>query len=205
MPGSIVNILDEQNLWTRFKSGDKPAFTQIYRGYTALLLQYGIRFCDDHEKLKDLIHDLFIELWNTRGQLSDTDNIRFYLCKSLKYKLIRANYNYRNAAGKIHQYAQTLEESGKELTAEDRIIDAEISGSRTDILDKAIRRLSRRQQEIITLRFYMGLSNAEIADMMQMKYQSVSNLLYSALTRIKETLESSGFAPRLLETFHLFL
>ncbi|NIG56384.1 RNA polymerase sigma factor [Chitinophaga sp. Cy-1792] len=205
MPGSIVNILDEKDLWIRFKSGDKSAFTQIYRGHTALLLQYGIRFCDDQEKLKDLIHDLFIELWNTRNQLSDTDNIRFYLCKSLKYKLIRANYNYRNAAGKIHQYAQTLESAGNELTAEDRIIDAEITGSRADLLDKAIRRLSRRQQEIITLRFYMNFTNAEIADIMQMKYQSVSNLLYSALTRIKETLESSGFATRLLETFHLFL
>ncbi|WP_218376856.1 RNA polymerase sigma factor [Chitinophaga sp. sic0106] len=201
----MVEFNNEQELWSKFKSGDKPAFTQIYRSFVAPLLQYGIRYCEDREKLKDIIHDLFIDLWNSRTTVAETDNIRLYLFKSLKYKLIRANYNYKNTAGKLHQYLQTLQDAGTELTAEDKLIDAEMSGSRADLLQKAISKLSRRQQEIIMLRFYMGFSNADIADLMQMKYQSVSNLLYSSLSRIKDTLQSTGFAARLLETFHLFI
>ncbi|WP_143307047.1 RNA polymerase sigma factor [Chitinophaga vietnamensis] len=205
MPVMKNNIFDEDTIWKRFKTGDREAFSQIYRHYTVCLLQYGFRFCDDREKLKDIVHDLFVELWNSRDTISHTGNIRFYLCKSLKYKLIRANYQYRVATGRRDQYLHERYQEQAESNIEERIIDSEINGSRMELLDKAIKKLSRRQQEIITLRFYMGFSNAEIAELMHMKYQSVSNLLYSALGRIRETLQTSPFALRLLETFHLFL
>lgn len=203
MPVRKDVCFEEAALWKRFKGGDKAAFTLIYREYTRHLFQYGFRFCADQEKLKDMIHDLFIEIWNSRDTISDEVAIRFYLCRSLKYKLIRANYQYRSASDKqdkfLHQHNQV------ESTVEERIIDAEINDSRSILLDNAIRKLSRRQQEIITLRFYMGFTNAQIAELMHMKYQSVSNLLYNALGRIKETLETTPFARRLLETFYLFV
>ena len=129
--------------------------------------------------------------------------IRFYLCRSLRYKLIRADCQCRAATDKQGKYLHDISRS--EATVEERIIDSEINNSRSILLDNAIKKLSRRQQEIITLRFYMGFTNAQIAEMMHMKYQSVSNLLYSALGRIKETLETAPFARRLLETFFLFL
>ncbi|MGO4292112.1 RNA polymerase sigma factor [Chitinophaga sp. RAB17] len=203
MPAMIDVSFDEAALWKRFRAGDKAAFTLIYREYTVSLFQYGSRFCTDPEKLKDIIQDLFIEMWNTRANTSEQVAIRFYLCRSLRYKLIRSDYQYRAATGKQNKYLHDITES--EATIEERIIDSEISDSRSILLDDAIKKLSRRQQEIITLRFYMGFTNAQIAEMMQMKYQSVSNLLYSALGRIKETLEATPFARRLLETFYLFL
>ncbi|SEW44513.1 RNA polymerase sigma factor [Chitinophaga arvensicola] len=202
MPAMIDVRFDEAALWKRFKSGDPTAFTLIYREYTVHLFQYGFRFCTDQEKLKDMIQDLFIEMWNSRNTIADDVAIRFYLCRSLKYKLIRANYQYRSASGKQDKYLHDVQQP--ETNVEDRIIDSEISDSRSVLLDNAIKKLSRRQQEIITLRFYMGFTNAQIAEMMHMKYQSVSNLLYSALGRIKETLETTPFSRRLLETFYLF-
>lgn len=203
MPAMKDVCFDEAALWKRFKAGDKAAFTFIYREYTVYLFQYGFRFCTDQEKLKDMIHDLFIEIWNSRDHVSEEVAIRFYLCRSLKYKLIRANYQYRSITGKQDQYLH--DHFQPEATVEEQIIDTEIKDSRSQLLDNAIKKLSRRQQEIIMLRFYMGFTNAQIAEMMHMKYQSVSNLLYNALGRIKETLETTPFARRLLETFYFFL
>lgn len=194
---------EESTLWKRFKSGDRAAFALIYREYTVYLFQYGFRFCDDREKLKDMVHDLFMELWNSRETVGDVVSVRFYLCRSLKYKLLRANYQYRHNTGRQNKYLHDNDEV--ESTVEDRIIDAEMHQSRSIMLGTAIQKLTRRQQEIIMLRFYMGFSNAQIAELMQMKSQSVSNLLYNALGRIKETLETSPLARRLLETFYLFL
>ena len=202
MPAMKDESFDEAALWKRFKAGDKAAFTLIYREYTVSLFQYGFRFCTDREKLKDIVQDLFIEMWNSRDKISEQVAIRFYLCRSLRYKLIRSDYQYHVASDKQDKYLHDVTRS--EATVEDRIIDSEINDSRSILLDNAIKKLSRRQQEIITLRFYMGFTNAQIAEMMHMKYQSVSNLLYSALGRIKETLETTPFARRLLETFYLF-
>lgn len=203
MPVKKDVSFDEAALWKRFKAGDKAAFTLIYREYTVSLFQYGSRFCADQEKLKDIIQDLFIEMWNSRDKISEQVAIRFYLCRSLRYKLIRSDYQYHAATDKRDKYLHDITRS--EATVEERMIDSEINDSRSILLDNAIKKLSRRQQEIITLRFYMGFTNAQIAEMMHMKYQSVSNLLYSALGRIKETLETTPFARRLLETFYLFL
>jgi RNA polymerase sigma factor (sigma-70 family) len=203
MPVKKDVSFDEVALWKRFKAGDKAAFTLIYREYTVYLFQYGFRFCPDREKLKDMVHDLFIEMWNSRDNMSDEVAIRFYLCRSLKYKLIRANYQYHATTGKQDKYLH--DHHTLETNVEDRIIDSEIHDSRSLLLENAIKKLSRRQQEIITLRFYMGFTNAQIAEMMHMKYQSVCNLLYNALGRIKETLETTPFARRLMETFYLFL
>ena len=203
MPAMTDVRFDEAALWKRFKAGDKAAFTIIYREYTVFLFQYGFRFCTDQEKLKDMIHDLFIEIWNSRDHVSEDVAIRFYLCRSLKYKLIRANYQYRSITGKQDQYLH--DHIQPEATVEEQIIDSEIKDSRSQLLNNAIKKLSRRQQEIIMLRFYMGFTNAQIAEMMHMKYQSVSNLLYNALGRIKETLETTPFARRLLEPFYFFL
>lgn len=202
MPVKRDVSFDEAALWKRFKAGDKAAFTLIYREYTVSLFQYGSRFCADQEKLKDIVQDLFIEMWNSRDKISEQVAIRFYLCRSLRYKLIRSDYQYHVATDKQDRYLHNITRS--EATAEERMIDSEINDSRSILLDNAIKKLSRRQQEIITLRFYMGFTNAQIAEMMHMKYQSVSNLLYSALGRIKETLETTPFARRLLETFYLF-
>jgi RNA polymerase sigma factor (sigma-70 family) len=202
MPVKKDVSFDEAALWQRFKAGDKAAFTLIYREYTVSLFQYGSRFCADQEKLKDIIQDLFIEMWNSRDKISEQVAIRFYLCRSLRYKLIRSDYQYHAATDKQDKYLHDITRS--EATVEERMIDSEINDSRSMLLGNAIKKLSRRQQEIITLRFYMGFTNAQIAEMMHMKYQSVSNLLYSALGRIKETLETTPFARRLLETFYLF-
>ncbi|NSL90669.1 RNA polymerase sigma factor [Chitinophaga solisilvae] len=204
MPAMKDKFFSDDDLWKRFKSGDRSAFALIYQEYTVYLFQYGFRFCDDREKLKDIIQDLFVEMWNSREALSEKVMIRFYLCRSLKYKLLRANYQFRSKTGRQHQYLHEQPATITESTVEDKLIDAENNACRSVLLENAIRKLSRRQQEIITLRFYMGFTNAEIADLMHMKYQSVSNLLYNALNRIKETLQTSPLTVRLLETLRVF-
>ena len=48
-----------------------------------------------------------------------------------------------------------------------------------------LEKLSRRQQEIIYLRFYMDADINHIADIMGLEHQSVYNLLHEALKRFK--------------------
>lgn len=200
MPAMTNNELREDPLWTRFRAGDQEAFSCIYREYTGCLLQYGARYCVHPEKLQDMLHDLFIELWNSRQTISPTDCIKFYLCKSLKYKLIRGNQVHKTSSEKLRSLFTSLPHS--EDTVEQHIIETETTDSRAVLLQDMIKKLSRRQQEIILLRFYMGFSNTQIAELMQMKYQSVSNLQYAALCKIKESLKATP-AFRLIEALYM--
>jgi RNA polymerase sigma factor (sigma-70 family) len=63
---------------------------------------------------------------------------------------------------------------------------------------QALAGLSRRQQEVIYLRFYVEADIEEIAEIMSLNRQSVYNLLHDALKKLKK---SSGKPSR----FFLFL
>jgi RNA polymerase sigma factor (sigma-70 family) len=46
--------------------------------------------------------------------------------------------------------------------------------------------LSKREQEILYLKYFAGSSNEEIAKLLNIKYQSVKNVAVSAIKKLKE-------------------
>jgi RNA polymerase sigma factor (sigma-70 family) len=52
----------------------------------------------------------------------------------------------------------------------------------------AVADLSRRQQEIVYLRFFQNLSYEEISDVMDINYQVARNLLYQSIKALRQTL-----------------
>ncbi len=192
-------------LWLLFKTGNKEAFSKLYQFHIKSLIAYGAKLCDDEELLKDNIQDLFIELWNSRENLADVDCVKFYLFKALRYKLIRSE--------KVRQsqyiFSKNFSESANtyntfEQSVESEMIEKELLDSQISSLQKAIKSLTKRQQEAIQLRFYQGFTNDQIAELMGMNYQSVSNLMYTALCRIKKNLKPPVYTSALATVFHLF-
>ncbi|HVM87516.1 MAG TPA: sigma-70 family RNA polymerase sigma factor [Puia sp.] len=197
---------DNQNdilCWLQFKEGNKEAFAEIYHAHIESLICYGTRLCTDKEILKDNIQDLFVELWNSRENLCVPDCVKFYLFKALRYKLIHTE---RQRHIHVQLHLEEEDENRSAFSVEDEIINKEIHDWRVNAVRKAITTLTRRQQEAIQLRFYQGFSNSQIAELMEMNYQSVSNLLQSALHRIKSNFKpSTVFTAALIAAFHLFL
>jgi RNA polymerase sigma-70 factor (ECF subfamily) len=202
---------DNQNdnfLWLQFKAGNKNAFAEIYHTFISSLIAYGAKLCADEESLKDNIQDLFIELWNSREKIAQPDYVKFYLFKALRYKLIRADkvrqlrtsISYRESHADNGSYNKVV------ASVETKIVDEEILNSQISSLRVAINGLTKRQQEVIQLKFYQGFSNEQIADLMQINYQSISNLLHTALYRIKKNLKSSPvFTTAILAAIHFFI
>jgi RNA polymerase sigma-70 factor (ECF subfamily) len=190
-------------LWSQFKNGDKDAFASLYQIYISDLISYGRRVCSDPDLLKDSIQDLFIELWNSRSQLSRPCSVKFYLLKALRYKLIRTEKK-RNQQNPVNLIRSEINPSRFDLPVEMAIIDKEIQESKVYLLRRAMKSLSKRQSEVIQLRFYQGLSNEQIADLMNLNYQSVSNLMHSALSRIKNNLKAPALISSLAAAFFLF-
>jgi RNA polymerase sigma factor (sigma-70 family) len=129
-----------------------------------------------------------VELWNSRKNLADTDSVRFYLLKALRYKLIRLEKSRHQMTG-IRNIEEHNADTLKEDPIEASIVEKEIHESFRALLKTAIGHLTLRQQEIIQLHFYQGLTHQQIARLMDMNYQSVSNLLYNALCRLKEQMK----------------
>jgi DNA-directed RNA polymerase specialized sigma24 family protein len=75
-------------LWEAFRKGDKEAFAALFRQHYETLFRYGSKFTNDTRLLEDSIHELFIEIWQSKSA-TPVLSIKAYLLKSLKYKLLK--------------------------------------------------------------------------------------------------------------------
>ena len=180
---SFPTVQHDASLWRLLKQGDKSAFEALYRKYIEDLLHYGVRMGMEEDALKDLVQDLFIEIWKSRERIKEMDNVKFYLFKALRYKIIK--YQHRSHTPE----PLTNDWMGAEESVEHRILDAEQAGMTVQYLQRAIARLPKRQQEIIHLRFFQGFSNQDIASLMNLQYQSATNLIHRSLKAMKQYLQ----------------
>jgi RNA polymerase sigma factor (sigma-70 family) len=179
------NQLTDIALWNAFKQGDKTAFVQIYETYTRVLLVYGSRIWKNEEAVRDTVQDLFIDLWKSRERLSATDNIKIYLFQALRYKLLRQKTQLETAD--IKDFEAAFAENSHEIF----LIEAEHTSEQIQKLQKAIEQLPARQQEALHLRYYQDCSHEEMAQIMGIHYQSVSNIIHKALSALKQHFKDS--------------
>jgi RNA polymerase sigma factor (sigma-70 family) len=179
----LNKTLNDIVVWQAFKKGDKEAFAQIYQHFIDELLRYGYRVTSDRQLIRDSIQDLFLHLWNTRENLSDTDSIRFYLYRSLRNRILK---NIENSQEEAIDSMAVFENILHELSIEEKVIGDEMQSEQVKKLRNAIQQLPKRQQEAIQLRYYHDFSLDEIAEIMQVNNQSVRNFLHRAISDLRE-------------------
>lgn len=180
---------DDSILWRSFQKGSWDAYTRLYNSYFGLLNNYGYRFTRDTELIEDAVHDLFVVLWTTRERLSQPPSVKNYLFKSLRNILLRkmkSEKKFTDMEGQEYPLSFSISYGIETLNRiESRELQARIKAF--------IETLPTRQQEIVYLRFYEGLSYEEIADIMSININSTYKLLYKALDNLQ-----NAFGPALL-------
>ena len=165
-------------LWKSFKEGNSDSFYQLYDQYADILYRYGMNFSKDKESIKDCIHDLFLDLYKYRVKLATIDNIRFYLLRSLRRKI---HLNQIKSNPIIYINNSIPSNNNHELPFENSIIASEIELENNIALTKALKKLTDRQREGLSLKFEYNLSYSEIAEILNMSVESARTAIYRAL------------------------
>jgi RNA polymerase sigma factor (sigma-70 family) len=172
-----------KQLAAEFIAGDDHAFSELYDLYVQSLYNYGMKFTQDQELLKDCIHDVFVKVYTKRNEKHTINNLSSYLIISLKNRLLdefRRNtfmddgevecYAYRRAAEDVeHDYLNTEREL---------IQSAKVA--------HLMSHLTRRQRQAITLYYLEERKYDEICNIMQMNYHSVRNLMHRGMLKLRE-------------------
>ncbi|GAA4457226.1 sigma-70 family RNA polymerase sigma factor [Nibrella saemangeumensis] len=191
-----LTLPEAKKLWQDFRAGDSCALAKLMQVYYPDLLHWGMRLCPDREMVKDSIQDTFLSLWTKRTSLLEVENVRAYLLKSIKTRLLK------ELTGKQHQaFSFELPEGyvfSVEFSADLRLIEEEHEVYQIRRLEQALNQLPERQKEIIYLRFYEQLDFEQIADIMHIGRQPVYNLLYKALHNLRTYWVASVFLLGLL-------
>ena len=175
----------EDPIWSGIRNGDKVAFTDMYKAYYQFLFSYGFKVCGNKDMTKDWIHEIFLELWNRHEQLPRVEHIGFYLRTYLKRKLMRE-------LPKEHLAAARARESGDgpavEYAYEDLLVQLQTSDEVKEQVEKAMTLLSRRQLEIIRMKFFQEMSYEQIAITTAVSPRTVYNQVYESLKVLRRQL-----------------
>lgn len=175
-------------LWIAFKKGRTDAFDAIYRNYIQILYNYGRKFTNDSDLVRDCIHNLFLELWNHRQSLSDVYAVKPYLFKGLRRKLMRALSQANAMQDLSHDDAFAISSSYETQHLHDQVEE-----DRKHHLLGIINKLSKRQREAIFLKYYENLSYEEVAAVMDISINTVYNLLSLAIRKLREQVSKVSF------------
>lgn len=173
--------------WIAFQTGDEEAYTALYRDHVRAMYRYGMSLVAISESFVfDCIHDVFTEIWAKRERLSVPDNVRYYLLKSLKVRILHLLQRQQRP----HQFIQQtdFDDLWAEPSVEELFSEQEESSNRQVLIQKLIGQLPPRQQEALRLRFVEELDYGQIADALAINRQSAQNLVFRGVEKLRQWL-----------------
>lgn len=183
-PQAKADKVSDAELWNTFKQGDEAAFVDIYKTYVNKLYNYGVKFCNDGELVKDCLQDFFIYLRKNRETLGHTTSIKFYLFKSFRRRVV--DYIQARASEQRKNQLVSGFQLQIEVSPEVKFIDRQFQEQQLLKLNNAIDALTGKEREAVFYYFYEGLSYQDIAEIMNFSHvASARRLIYRALSNIK--------------------
>jgi RNA polymerase sigma factor (sigma-70 family) len=173
----------ERDLLQRLQQNDEEALALLMKMYYDDLYNYGARFTKDHGLIKDCIQEVFISLWQRRETIGAILSPKYYFLRAIKNKVLKSLH--KNSRKVTSDYLQDEYDFFHEFSIERVIIEKQISEEKAERLRKTLSLLSKRQVEIIYLKYYQYLDHGQIAELMNISRQSVYNLLHEAIHKLR--------------------
>lgn len=161
------------------------AFTNMYKSYYQYLFSYGFKICGNKEMTKDWMHEVFLELWARHEQLPAVEHIGFYLRTYLKRKIMRELPKEQIAAAKALEANESFSSCH---SYEDLLVQLQTSHEVKEKVEKAMSQLSRRQVEIIRMKFFDDMSYEQIAATTTASPRTIYNQVYESLKVLRRHL-----------------
>ncbi|HEY4324325.1 MAG TPA: RNA polymerase sigma-70 factor [Mucilaginibacter sp.] len=184
---AATQLTDEQ-LVILLKNGDQTAFTEIYNRYAESLAGFAASKLYSLDDARDILHDLFVKLWENRDQLNITSNLQSYLYAIIRHRIvdkIRKNITREEYGVMLQALAIDYQQNIEQQIAEKEL---------KQQIQTALNGLAPRVKEIYLLSKEQNLSNREIAEKLNLSEQTVKNQLSAALKHLRQSLSGSALA-----------
>lgn len=183
-----TEVLDDNGLWAQLKAGDEKAFSTLFKRYYSYLIKYGNSFSSHSEKIQDCVQDVFTDIWVYRNSLSDTVVVKAYLLSCVRKRIVRLQQRDR-----VFNKTKSIDETVFlfDFSIEHQLISDELTAGKVAHLNRLLNVLPERQKEALYLRYHHGLNVEQVAEILNVNYQSANNLLHRALVNIRKEWKGS--------------
>lgn len=163
--------------------------SSVYSEFSDALYAYARHLGFDDDTAMDAIHDVFYKLCVNNKSLDKIEDLKFYLFRALKNRLIDIQRTYREFAGTLSRDAYLYENMKFEfnVSIEDEFIEKEDIKAIKQKVEHVLSTLTDRQREIIYLRYIHEYDYDQIAQLMNITVESARNLISKSLIKLKKS------------------
>lgn len=173
----------DQELLALLKQSDQLAFTELYNRYWKKMLLVAWNHTKDKTNAEDLVHEVFISLWDKR-QEQLIENVAAFLTTCVKFSIFKYyQKEKKRAALALANYEY------HEIADDDKKLDALFL---KDYINGIVEQLPEKCKLTFQYSRVDGLSNAEIAKKMNISEKGVEANLTRALKTVKDNLKNTG-------------
>ena len=163
----------------RCQDGDTKAMERVYLGYKSPLFNLAYRYAKDYSSAKDLLQDIFINIFTHIESLRAPEAFNSWL-----YRIA-----INTCISFVRQNRKVNEVSLDEI--ENTHYSEEVDHPMRQQLEQAVKILPLKQKTVFLLHDVQGFTHTEIAQMTQFSEGTSKSQLFKARMKIREYLRST--------------
>lgn len=176
---SIHFLEDEKDLLSRLKAGDEKSFEQIYRHYYGSLYIQAYHRLGDRELAKDVVHDLFTVIWNTKDSITVETSLTNYLYTCVRNRVFDIWAKERNREKYLNSLV--LESTITHVNAVDQLQEKML----TEQIENTLKQLPPRVRQVFEMSRNQYLTYKEIANQLELSEHTVRGYIKEALKALR--------------------
>jgi len=171
--------LDEKGLLEKLNAGNYQAFTVLYERYWESLFLYTQRLVKNENEAKDIVQETFLTIWNLKGRLEHINSFKAYSLTIASRNAFRYLRRTSHKVELIDEFISFLKDH--EPNALDQLIRDELQL----FVENEVDRMPERMRETYRKSREEGLSNKEIALLMEVSDQTVKKQINYSLKHLR--------------------
>jgi RNA polymerase sigma-70 factor (ECF subfamily) len=179
---------DEPALWKRAVAGESAAFGALFDEHRDRVFGQALRLTSSRHEAEDITALVFLEAWRRRASVRVVDG------SIIAWLLVATNFVSKNSSRALRRHRAAMEslppaEATPDFAAD---VDARLDGeARATVTRAAFGRLSRNDQDIITLCVLEELTVAQAAQTLGVPLGTVKSRLSRAKQRLAKAITES--------------
>lgn len=178
-----MKLISERKLIIGLRNGSPDSYRMLFDEYYVNFTTFVKKIVKDNHVAEDIVQEAFTKLYINRSRLDETKSLNSYLYVLVKRQLLN---HLRDAAHRPALESGLPDALIADLQVEDHYVDLKELGA---IVLKAMEEMPAQRKEVFRLSRIKGMSNGEIAKVLNLSVRTVEHHISFALSDLRKTLE----------------
>jgi RNA polymerase sigma-70 factor (family 1) len=169
-----------KSLQAQIAAGNQQAFSSLFRLFYSRLHSFSMQYVHIKETAEEITNDVFVKLWNRRGEIETINNLSTYLFVAVK------NYSLNYLKQYSHLHVAVEDNDGSTALINRNDPEQELEWKEISFqLNQAIDNLPDQCRTIFKLVKEDGFRYKEVAEILGISPRTVETQLFRALKKLQ--------------------